>query len=236
MGTPLAELASSVLIGAFSCARNEAPRQAGAAAAIRCAFHARGNRTWDQDELRLQPQHAPLCGALRKGVEPSPAAPAQARNDRVRRRGTARLLLAGDRRADAVRRGCVRMRPRLRGRDGAQSGPEPGAGGRRGAGPAAVGDGPDQIGVDDYAYSELGFAPGFIKVDVDGGELAVLRSASRVLSERHPALIVETHSRDMENDSGRRLVGHGYRPLIVNQRRLFAHKRDLDFNRWLVAS
>src|ERR671935_568300 len=98
MGTPLAELASSVLIGAFSCARNEAPRQAGAAAAIRCAFHARGNRTRDQDELRLQPQHAPLCGALRKGVEPSPAAPAQARNDRVRRGaqlGYYSLVIAG---------------------------------------------------------------------------------------------------------------------------------------------
>jgi hypothetical protein len=27
----------------------------------------------------------------------------------------------------------------------------------------AVGDGPDQIGVGDYAYSELGFVPGFIQ-------------------------------------------------------------------------
>jgi hypothetical protein len=60
--------------------------------------------------------------------------------------------------------------------------------------PRAVGEGPDQIGVDDNAYSELGFVPDFIKIDVDGGELAVLRSASRVLGERHPALIVETHS------------------------------------------
>jgi hypothetical protein len=101
--------------------------------------------------------------------------------------------------------------------------------------PRAVGDGPDQIGVDDYAYSELGFVPGFIKVDVDGGELAVLRSASRVLSERHPALIVETHSHDLENDCGRLLVEHGYRPIIVNQRRLLPDERYLDLNRWLVA-
>jgi hypothetical protein len=85
--------------------------------------------------------------------------------------------------------------------------------------PRPVGAGPDQIGVDDYAYSELGFVPGFIKVD--GGELAVLRSASRVLSERHPGLIVETHSHDLENDCRRLLVEHGYRPIIVNQRRLF---------------
>ena len=36
---------------------------------------------------------------------------------------------------------------------------------------ATVGDAADETGIDDYASSERGFVPDFIKIDVDGGEL-----------------------------------------------------------------
>lgn len=100
---------------------------------------------------------------------------------------------------------------------------------------AIVGDAPGQLGLDDYAYGE-GFVPDFIKLDIEGGEMAALRSAHRLLSERGPVLIVEVHSADLERDCGRLLVDHGYRVLIVNQRWAWPdHRPTAATNRWLVA-
>ena len=45
----------------------------------------------------------------------------------------------------------------------------------------------------DGSTGEFG-TPGFIKIDVDGGELDVLRGAEEILREHRPSLIVETHS------------------------------------------
>lgn len=101
--------------------------------------------------------------------------------------------------------------------------------------PSPVGEGPDEVRLDDYAFSPDGFCPAFVKVDVDGGELSVLRSGRQLLAERPPALVVETHSRALEQACGRLLVDHGYRPRIVNQRRLLPDARTIEFNRWLVA-
>lgn len=102
---------------------------------------------------------------------------------------------------------------------------------------AAVGEEAEQTGLDDYAYSEPGFVPDFIKIDVDGGELGVLRSASRVLAERRPPLIVETHSARLEHACARLLSERGYKPVIVNQRRFLPdHRPTTELNRWLVAT
>jgi Methyltransferase FkbM domain len=104
-----------------------------------------------------------------------------------------------------------------------------------------VGAEPGQLRLDDFAFSAEGFAPDFIKVDVDGGELSVLRSARHLLAARHPRLIVETHSPRLEDACGRLLVEHGYRPVIVNQRSVLKEPRHGvtgdghdDLNRWLV--
>jgi len=99
---------------------------------------------------------------------------------------------------------------------------------------AMVGDEPGQLGLDEWAYSG-GFTPDFIKLDIDGGEAAALRSAQRILGERHPALIVEVHSSELERDCGKILVGHGYRPIIVSQRKIAPDYRPIAHNRWLVA-
>jgi hypothetical protein len=98
-----------------------------------------------------------------------------------------------------------------------------------------VGDEPGQLSLDEWAYSTEGFIPDFLKVDIEGGEVAALRSARRLLTEHHPALIVEVHSASLEQQSGRLLVEHGYQPLIVSQRALLPDFRPLPHNRWLVA-
>ncbi len=98
----------------------------------------------------------------------------------------------------------------------------------------AVGDEPGQIGLDDWAYG-VGFVPDFIKLDIDGGEVGALRCARRILSERRPDLIVETHTPALEQECGRILLEHGYRPTIVHQRGLWPDLRPTEHNRWLVA-
>jgi Methyltransferase FkbM domain len=98
-----------------------------------------------------------------------------------------------------------------------------------------VGDGADDIRLDQWAYGEKGFVPDLIKIDIDGGEVGALRSAERLLSERKPSLVVETHSPELEAECGRMLVEHGYEPVIVNQRRVLPDRRPIPHNRWLVA-
>jgi len=100
---------------------------------------------------------------------------------------------------------------------------------------AVVGDSRDELGLDEWAYNG-GFVPDFIKLDIEGGELAALRSAQRILSERHPSLIVEVHSRELERGCGNILVGHGYRPIVLSPRKIARDRRPTEHNRWLVAA
>jgi methyltransferase FkbM-like protein len=91
------------------------------------------------------------------------------------------------------------------------------------------------LGLDDFAYG-AGFVPDFLKIDVDGGEVDVLRSAERLITERRPAMIVEIHSAALERECGELLVDHGYGVTIVNQRRIAPDYRPTkELNRWLVA-
>ena len=89
------------------------------------------------------------------------------------------------------------------------------------------------LSLDDFADCE---PPEFIKVDVDGSELEVLIGAERILREAHPALVIETHSHELEEACGQLLVAHGYRPRIVHQRLVFPDRRPIPHNRWLVAA
>jgi hypothetical protein len=90
------------------------------------------------------------------------------------------------------------------------------------------------VSLDDVAYGEGGFVPDLIKMDIEGGELRALRGAERILGERMPHLIVETHSLELESRCGKLLAEHGYRPLVVKPRRWLPEVRT-ESNRWLVA-
>ena len=76
---------------------------------------------------------------------------------------------------------------------------------------------------------------GLLKIDVEGAEVWVLTGARRLLAERRPHVIVETHAPQLERECGEILVRHGYRPRVVTPRRFARQDRDDAFNRWLVA-
>jgi hypothetical protein len=97
-----------------------------------------------------------------------------------------------------------------------------------------VGNGAGEIGLDQWAYHD-GFVPDFIKLDIECGELSALRSAERLLEARKPSLVIEVHTLELERECGRLLTRHGYRPAIVNPRRLLPDHRPDAHNRWLIA-
>jgi SAM-dependent methyltransferase len=91
-----------------------------------------------------------------------------------------------------------------------------------------------RVSLDDVAYGDTGFVPGLIKLDIEGDELKALRGAERVLRERMPHLIVESHSPELELECGKLLVAQGYDPFVVKPRRWLPEVR-AEYNRWLVA-
>lgn len=99
-----------------------------------------------------------------------------------------------------------------------------------------VGDEPGQLGLDQWACRPGGFTPDFIKIDIEGAEVAALRSAREILRKQRPAVVVEVHSLALERQSGAILVEHGYRPSVVSQRTVFPDLRPIPHNRWLVAA
>jgi len=98
-----------------------------------------------------------------------------------------------------------------------------------------IGEDVGQLGLDDSAYGG-GFIPDFVKLDIEGAEVAALRSADRILTERLPALIVEVHSRESERDGGEDLAGYRYRPVVASPRKIAPDVRLGEPNRWLVAA
>jgi hypothetical protein len=63
----------------------------------------------------------------------------------------------------------------------------------------------------------------------------VLDGARRILAERRPHLVIETHGRDVERACAELLREYGYAPLVVDQRRVLKEGRPNPENRWLVA-
>jgi predicted RNA methylase len=88
------------------------------------------------------------------------------------------------------------------------------------------------VGFSDLRLDSLP-APGFLKVDVDGGELDVLRSAGDTLREV-PGLIVETHSHDLERACGEVMREQGFAVTVVDNRKVLREYRPIAHNRWLV--
>jgi hypothetical protein len=91
------------------------------------------------------------------------------------------------------------------------------------------------ITLDGLVETGEAFAPDLIKVDVDRAEASVLSGARRLLVERRPHLVIETHSPELERECGDMLANVGYRPRIVTQRRFLAENRPIPHNRWLIA-
>jgi len=78
----------------------------------------------------------------------------------------------------------------------------------------------EAVSLDEYATRHL--APDFIKCDVEGAEVAVFRGAQKLLKEKRPILLVETHS------------GENHRALKQTFSDLCYGCRDLDGNHILA--
>jgi hypothetical protein len=89
--------------------------------------------------------------------------------------------------------------------------------------------------LDELATRPGGFVPDLLKIDVEGAEADVLRGATRLLTERRPHVIIETHSSALERDCLDILHRAGYEPKIVAQRNWLREDRPLLHNQWLVA-
>lgn len=79
----------------------------------------------------------------------------------------------------------------------------------------------------------------FIKVDVDGGELQVLKGAVQTLTWKNCVLIIETHSSVLESDCILFLKNHGYDSGIIRNawwRTIIPEKRMIPHNRWFYSS
>ena len=80
--------------------------------------------------------------------------------------------------------------------------------------------------------------PGFIKIDVDGAEVDVLESAADQLEKADVAILIETHSAQLEIDCHEWLAKRGYETSIIQNswwRRFLSDGRVIDHNRWLAA-
>lgn len=94
---------------------------------------------------------------------------------------------------------------------------------------------PTSVSLDALAYRADGFVPDLVKLDVEGKEVAAIRGGERLLSERMPHLIVETHSEHLDATCRDLLEGHGYAVEHVEPRRWLPEVRTAEHNRWLVA-
>jgi len=79
---------------------------------------------------------------------------------------------------------------------------------------------------------------GFLKIDVDGKEVDVLKSGELLLSHNQVCVLVETHSRQLEEECVDLLTLWGYTVLIVKNawwRFIIPEQRPCPHNRWLWA-
>lgn len=95
---------------------------------------------------------------------------------------------------------------------------------------------PNTIPLDHLIPKDNG--PVLVKIDVDGAELDILRSAPRLLARPGTRLIVETHSEQLETDCLHLLARSGYNCRVIRNawwRCCLPEDRPVGHNRWLSA-
>jgi hypothetical protein len=77
----------------------------------------------------------------------------------------------------------------------------------------------------------------FFKIDVDGWELDVLKSAEALLADTACRFLIETHSPALERDCIAFLTGHGFETRLIPNAwwRVFVPENRPPHNRWLAA-
>ena len=77
--------------------------------------------------------------------------------------------------------------------------------------------------------------PDFLKIDVDGPEYDILTGAKKTIGTYSPKIIIETHSKQLEDSCIKFLSEQGYTIKIATQRRFFKEYRPLEHNQWICA-
>jgi hypothetical protein len=104
--------------------------------------------------------------------------------------------------------------------------------------------------VEDYFLGETRFEederildglqePILLKLDVDGGEEAILKLLRPTLQSKRFLVLIETHSRALDEACEGILAGAGYEVRRIPQawwRRFYPENRSLEWNQWMVAS
>lgn len=99
---------------------------------------------------------------------------------------------------------------------------------------ALVGSGATRL--DEFAQRER--APDFVKIDVDGAELDVLHTMSRLVRDGRTVIVVETHSAELEVACSQFLRQHNHDVRLIKNawwRVVFPEFRPIEQNRWLFS-
>jgi hypothetical protein len=89
------------------------------------------------------------------------------------------------------------------------------------------------------AFSDAIASPCLVKVDIDGGEVALLHGARNLLRRANMRWIIEVHSVDLERECLAILQEASYTTAIIPNawwRTIFPEMRQIEHNRWLVAT
>ncbi|HET7489601.1 MAG TPA: FkbM family methyltransferase [Acidimicrobiales bacterium] len=98
---------------------------------------------------------------------------------------------------------------------------------------AFIGAGAGQLSLDELTQST--FVPGFVKMDIEGGEVEALEGATDLLRAGRPSLLVEVHGKAAEVACLAILRAASYDVKTVDTRSWLPDHRPIDHNRWLVA-
>jgi len=71
--------------------------------------------------------------------------------------------------------------------------------------------------LDEYINSPGARPPNFLKIDVEGGEAAVLRGAMNVLSNYKPVIFLSTHGQEVQRECERLLSNAGYKMSLIGR-------------------
>lgn len=80
--------------------------------------------------------------------------------------------------------------------------------------------------------------PVLLKIDVDGGEVFVLKALREVIANRSLMIFLETHSQDLDEECFAMLRELDFNPVRIKPagwRRIVRDRRPLAFNQWIVA-
>ena len=95
---------------------------------------------------------------------------------------------------------------------------------------------PDAVTLDQLLPDLL--FPCWVKMDVDGGEIDILKGATELLKLRQTRWLIETHSVELERDCLQILRENGYEVTIITNawwRFMVPELRPIAHNRWLTA-